>query len=82
MKMNTIVKRIEKVTEQKFQLNNNMHWLKIDNQTISFFENGIGSGDVCNICIKTDCGDDNPWNSNCYNSFHRTIKSAINYINK
>jgi len=82
MKLQNTIKRIEKATGKKIEKNGNMFFLTLPGKgnNLSFFENGEGSGNVRTICVTMKNGDDNPWNGNCYNSFYRTLKHAINAV--
>lgn len=80
MKLSNVIKRIEKKTGKKFEGENGRFYMRLENNTVSFYENEKGSGETMSITVTMHTDDDNPMNANCYKSYHRTIKSAVNAI--
>ena len=80
MKTKTVISRIEKETGGKFQKNGLRHQIKHNGYYLSFYDQ---DGVVISINISPEhTGDDNHSNSNFYDSYHSTIKSALSFINE
>lgn len=67
MKLANVIKRIEKATGEKFERNGTQYYMKINDFTIDFFENGEGSESVRFITVNNDI-------------FYRTINGVIEAI--
>ena len=81
MKLQNLISKVEKASGKKVEKNGHMFYLRVGDNSISFFENGIGSGNVIFVTMSDASAKEQDWrNAKCYDSYTHKIKGAVEFI--